>query len=146
MKIQFEKKDAEKILYDSFCNGGLSELYYCGISVDWESNPNEMNYTNARNRLKEKQKENETTIICIEDVYIEILKNGDSIIFTDNEGDEDGELIELRLDDALINFNSIKDENKIELAKLLDEDDCSTDAWDCFNAIQYALYKEVIYG
>jgi len=143
MKIQFEKQDLEQILYDSFCNGGLSELYYCGIAVDWESNPNAMNYKNARKRLKEKQ--NETTIICIEDVYIEILKNGDAIIFTDNEGGDD-ELIELRLDDALNNINSISDKAKIELAKLLDEDDCSTDAWDCFNAIQYALYKEVIYG
>ena len=142
MKIQFEKQDLEQILYDSFCNGGLSELYYCGIAVDWESNPNAMNYTNARTRLKEKQKENET--ICIEDVYIEILKNGDAIIFTDNEGDD--ELIQLRLDDALLNINSINDENKIELAKLLDEDNCDADAWDYFNAIQYALYKEVIYG
>ena len=143
MKIQFEKKDAEQILYDSFCNGGLSELYYCGISVNWESNPNATNYTNAKNRLKEKQKENET--ICIEDVFVEILKNGDAIIFTDNE-DEDGELIELRLNDALNNINSINDDAKIELAKLLDEDNCDADAWDYFNAIQYALYKEVIYG
>jgi hypothetical protein len=143
MKIQFEKKDAEQILYHSFCNGGLSELYYCGISVNWESNPNATNYTNAKNRLKEKQKENET--ICIEDVFVEILKNGDAIIFTDNE-DEDGELIELRLNDALNNINSINDDAKIELAKLLDEDNCDADAWDYFNAIQYALYKEVIYG
>ena len=58
MKIQFEKQDAEKILYDSFCNGALSELYFCGIEVYWENNPNAMNYTNAKNRLKEKQKEN----------------------------------------------------------------------------------------
>ena len=82
MKIQFEKQDAEKILYDSFCNGALSELYFCGIEVYWENNPNAMNYTNAKNRLKEKQKENET--ICIEDVYIEILKNGDAIISIGN--------------------------------------------------------------
>ena len=143
MKIKFEKKDLEQILYDSFCNGGLSELYHCGISADWESNQNHINYINARTRLKEKAKENET--ICIEDVYIEILKNGDAIIFTDDEGGSD-ELIELRLDDALLNINSISDENKIELAKLLDEDNCDADAWDYFNAIQYALYKEVIYG
>jgi hypothetical protein len=142
MKIEFSKQDAEKILYDSFCNGALSELYFCGIEVYWENNPNAMNYTNAKNRLKEKQKENET--ICIEDVYIEILKNGDAIIFTDYEGGSD-ELIELRLDDALLNINSISDENKIELAKLLHED-CDADAWHYLNAIQYSLFKEVIYG
>ena len=141
MKIEFSKEDAEKILYDSFCNGGLVELYHCSISVDWanETIPNEINYANAKTRLKEKG----ISDFCLEDVYIEILKNGDAIIFTDYEGEE---LIELKLDDALNNFNSLSDEEKIDLAKLIDDDNCSTDAWDCFNAIQYALYKEVIYG
>jgi hypothetical protein len=139
MKIEFSKQDAEKILYDSFCNGGLSELYHCSVSVDWDSKPNATNYANAKNRLKESG----MSSICLEDVYIEILKNGDAIIFTDYEGEE---LIQLKLDDALIKFNSLNDAEKIDLAKLIDEDDCSTDAWDCFNAIQYALYQEVIFG
>lgn len=139
MKIEFSKEDAEKILYDSFCNGGLTELYHCSISVDWQINPNKINYANAKNRLKETG----ISDFCLEDVYIEILKNGDAIIFTDYEGEE---VIELKLDDALINFNSLNDKEKIDLAKLIDYDNCSTDAWDCFNALQYALYKEVIYG
>ena len=141
MQIEFEKNDAEKILYDSFCNGGLTELYHCSISIDWanENIPNEINYANAKNRLKERG----ISDFCLEDVYIEILKNGDAIIFTDYEGEE---LIELKLDDALNNFNSLNPAEKIELAKLIDDDNCSTDAWDCFNALQYALFKEVIYG
>jgi hypothetical protein len=139
MKIEFSKEDAEKIIYDSFCNGGLTELYHCSISVDWQSKPNSINYGNAKHRLIESG----NTSICLEDIYIEILKNGDAIIFTDYEGEE---LIELKLDDALNNFNSLSDEEKIDLAKLIDDDNCSTDAWDCFNALQYALYKEVIYG
>jgi hypothetical protein len=139
MKIEFSKEDAEKILYDSFCNGGLGELSYSSVSVDWESQPNDINYVNAKKRLKESGVES----ICVEDIYIEILKNGDEIIFTDYEGEE---LIPLKLDTALINFNSLSDADKMELAKLLDDDDCSTDAWDCFNAIQYALYGEVIFG
>ena len=138
MKIEFSKENAEKILYDSFCNGGLTELYHRSISIDWEINPNKINYANAKTRIKEKG----ISSICLEDIYIEILKNGDAIIFTDYEGEE---LIELKLDDALNNFNSLSDEEKIDLSKLID-DNCSTDAWDCFNALQYALYKEVIYG
>ena len=139
MKIEFSKEDAEKILYDSFCNGGLVELYHCSISVDWQKKPNSINYGKAKHRLIESG----NTSICYEDIYIEILKSGDAIIFTDYENEE---LIELKLDDALINFNSLNDEEKIDLAKLIDDDNCSTDAWDCFNALQYALYKEVIYG
>ena len=139
MKIEFSKEDAEKILYDSFCNGGLGELSYSSVSVDWESHLNSINYIDAKKRLKESGKEG----ICREDIFIEILKNGDEIIFTDYEGEE---LIPLKLDTALINFNSLSDADKMELAKLLDDDDLSVDAWDCFNALQYALYQEVIFG
>jgi hypothetical protein len=139
MKIEFSKEDAEKILYDSFCNGGLTELYHCSIYIDFKINPNEINFANAKTRIKERG----ISSICLEDIYIEILKNGDTIIFTDYEGEE---LIELKLDDALNNFNSLSDKEKIDLSKLIDDDNCSTDAWDCFNALQYALYKEVIYG
>jgi hypothetical protein len=139
MKIEFSKSDAEKILYDSFCNGGLYEMSCSSVSIDWDSKPNSENYSNAKKRLQE----GGMTSICVEDVYIEILKNGDVIQFTDYEGEE---LINLHLEDAIVNFNSLEDGEKINLAKLLDEDDCSTDVWDCFNAIQYALYGEVIFG
>jgi hypothetical protein len=51
MKIEFSKEDAEKILYDSFCNGGLIELYHCSVSIDWANDtiPNE-----KINRMKTK--------------------------------------------------------------------------------------------
>lgn len=138
MKIEFSKKDAEKILYDSFCNGGLDELTFSSVSIDWESHLNSLNYDNAKERLKESGQKG----ICREDIFIEILKNGDEIIFTDYEGEE---LVYLKLDTALDNFNSLPNPDKLTLAKLLD-DDCNADAWDYFNAIQYALYKEVIFG
>ena len=139
MKIEFTKIDAEKILFDSFCNGGLGEMCSSNVCIDWESKINSTNYSNAKKRLQERGE----TSICVEDIYIEILKNGDVIQFTDYEGEE---FINLHIEDAVANFNALKDEEKIDLAKLLDEDDCSTDVWDCFNAIQYALYGEVIFG
>jgi hypothetical protein len=138
MKIIFSKNDAEKILYDSFCNGGLTELSFCSLSIYWDIISNYENYENAKNRLKGKG----MTSICREDVYIEILRNGDNITFKDFEEDN---TIDMNLEDALSNFNSLKEEDKIKLAKLLDDNE-STDAWDCFNALQYALYCEVIYG
>ena len=139
MKIEFTKIDAEKILFDSFCNGGLEEMVSSSVYIDWDSELNSTNYSNAKKRLQERGE----TSICIEDIYIEIIKNGDVIQFTDYESEE---FINLHIEDAVANFNALKDEEKIDLAKLLDEDDCSTDVWDCFNAIQYALYGEVIFG
>lgn len=139
MKIEFTKIDAEKILFDSFCNGGLGEMCSSNVCLDWDSELNSTNYSNSKKRL---QKRGETSI-CIEDIYIEIIKNGDVIQFTDYDGEE---FIHLNIEDAVANFNALKNNEKIDLAKLLDEDDCSTDVWDCFNAIQYALYGEVIFG
>lgn len=140
MEITFSKQDAVKILFDSFCNGGLSELSMASVNIDWDSSHNDTNYNNAKKRLLDKGKKD----ICFEDVCIEILEFGDTIQFTDYEGDYD--LFNLHLEDALVNFNSLDSETKIELSKLLDDDDCSTDAWDCFNAIQYALFGDVVYG
>jgi hypothetical protein len=140
MEITFSKEDAVKILFDSFCNGGLSELSMASIVIDWDSSHNDTNYDNAKKRLLEKGKAG----ICVEDVYIEILEFGDTIQFTDYEGD--CELINMHIEDALVNFNSLDYSVKIQLSKLADEDDCSTDAWDCFNAIQYALFGDVVYG
>jgi hypothetical protein len=139
MKIEFSKEDAEQILYDTFCNGGLGELALSSVSVDWKSVPNANNYASAKNRLIE----NGMKSICREDIYIEILKNGDEIIFTDYEGEES---IVLTLDIALNNLNEISEKDKLDLIKLLDEDDVSSDIWDYYNAIQFALYKEVIFG
>jgi hypothetical protein len=139
MKIEFTREDAEKILYESFCSGGITEMQSSNVIIDWESKLNSTNYNNAKKRLKERKEHS----FCLEDVYIEILKNGDVIQFEDCESEE---FINLHIEDAVVNFNSLNNEEKLQLAKLLDEDDCSTDAFDCFNAIQYALYGEVIFG
>jgi hypothetical protein len=140
MEITFSKQDAVKILFDSFCNGGLSELSMASIIIDWDSDHNTNNYLKAKTRLLEQGK-NE---LCYEDICMGILEYGDTIQFTDYEGDD--EIISLHIEDALVNFNSLDSHTKIELSKLLNDDDCSTDAWDCFNAIQYALFGDVVYG
>ena len=130
-----------KIDFDSnsVSESEINSVLVFNIIFDSDSELNSTNYSNAKKRLQERGE----TSICIEDIYIEIIKNGDVIQFTDYEGEE---FINLHIEDAVANFNALKDEEKIDLAKLLDEDDCSTDVWDCFNAIQYALYGEVIFG
>jgi hypothetical protein len=138
MEINFSQQDVEKILYDSFCNGGLDELCASSVCIDWDYSKNAFNYTSAKNRLVEQGEED----FCREDVYMEILTGGDSLIFTDYENEE---VIYLSLSSVLLNFNSLDNESKMEVAQLLDEDN-SCDAFDCYNALQYALYSEVIFG
>lgn len=136
MKIVFNLEDTKRILLDSFCNGGLSELKFCSISVDWTSDFNHTNYVKAKSLLIEMGEEN----ICYEDVMLQILINGDEIEFTDFEN---GETIRLNLQTAHDNFNNLSEDEKIILINVLNED---FDAYDCFSALQYALYQDVIYG
>jgi hypothetical protein len=140
LNVTFEKEQAINLLYNSMCNGGLSELAYSSVIVDWDSQHNFNNYQNAKNRLLKKGQNN----ICREDVWTEILLFGDTIQFTDYEGDE--EIISLHLEDAIKNCNSLSVERKIELLELIDEDNCNADAFDYCNAIQLCLFGDVIYG
>jgi N12 class adenine-specific DNA methylase len=138
MKIEFSKEDAEKILYDSFCNGGLTELCFSDVFICLDKEPNLTNYKNSKDRLKERN----THTICREDVLIEILKNGQEIVFIDENDDL---MVKLTLQSSLNNFNELCNEDKIRLSHLLDDDNYNVDAWNYYEALQYALYKKVLY-
>jgi hypothetical protein len=139
MKVDFlfDKEDTKKIIFESFCNGGLTELNCSSIIVDFDSIHNNRNYQNAKKRLQGKQS------VCFEDVCVEILSNGDTIEFTDYEGDD--EIISLSLKTAEAYINSLDLDEKLELKKIIDED-TSCDAWDYYNALQFCMFGEVVYG
>jgi hypothetical protein len=141
MKVDFlfDKEDTKKIIFESFCNGGLTELNGSSIIVDFDTVHNNSNYKNAKKRLQEQGKKS----ICFEDVCVEILSNGDTIEFTDYEGDD--EIISLSLKTAEAYINSLDLDEKLELKKIIDED-TSCDAWDYYNALQFCMFGEVIYG
>ena len=144
MKTTFSREDACKILFDSFCNGGIQELYYSNVIIDWDDSPNHHNYIDAKARLQEKDKSG----ICYEDVILEILRNGDEktfgnvVVFKDVESIENHELT---LNSALDKINSLPESQKKDLIKILNEDtDC--DAWTSFNALQLCLLGDVVFG
>lgn len=139
MKIEFSEEDVKKIIYDSFCNGGLIELANCSVQIAWDEEPNKSNYQEAKNRCKLKM---EDGTICFEDVMLEILDSGEPIVFTDYEGEEQ---VELHIVTATKHLNDNSNLYKDLLLKLLD-DDADYDAYDCWDALQLCLYGEVIFG
>ncbi len=142
MTTTFNRFDLSKILFDSFCNGGLNELYHSSVLINWDEMPNHQNYSDAKSRLKIKKDNGTIKSICYEDVLWEILDNGDALVFTDVEGEEQHELT---LDSAFEKINNLSEENKMELVKVLkNEDDC--DGWTYYNALQLCLYGDVIFG
>ena len=144
MKTTFSRADVSKILYLSFCDGGLQELYHSSVLIDWDSMPNYANYIDAKARLREANPKNE---ICYEDVMVEILENGEAstwgnvITFTDTESEENHELT---LDSALKTINELPEGQKKDLIKILNED--NYDGWTCFNALQLCLLGDVVFG
>jgi hypothetical protein len=138
MKIEFSKEDVKKIIYDSFCNGGLIELANCSVQVDWDVETNHTNYIQAKERCQEKI---EDGTICFEDVMIEILDSGKSIVFTDYEADES---VEINIETSIKNLNDNANNYFELLSKFLDEEG-DYDSFDCSDALQLCLYKDVIF-
>ncbi len=138
MKIEFSKEDVKQIIYESFCNGGLIELAHCSVQADWDSEPNHSNYQEAKKRCQETMEDGS---ICFEDIMIEILASGKSIVFTDYESDEQ---VELNLSKSIVNLNDNANNYFELLGNFLDEDgDC--DSFDCSDALQLCLYGDVIF-
>lgn len=132
MNIEFSKDDAVKILHYGFVNDGLTMLGYASVEIDWDVKENVTNYKVMKG-----------SGLYFEDILVKILHEGYPITFKDFEEDEH---INLSLDKALERFNALEASKKLQLAKILDEDDTSCDAYDASNALQYALYGDVIFG
>lgn len=124
MEIVLNKEEQEKLLDSILCNG-LSLLGGNGLSLDYDENL----YFESRKWLQNP---------CFEDVLNKMLQNGNSLKIIDHEGGEYTK--ELTLD---VFKEGIKNIPSNLLLTILEERD---DAWDNFNALQYILYKELIFG
>jgi len=79
MKIELTKQEAEKYFYNALCNGlGYFESY--GIELKYD----EQEYKKAKETAKA---ENEG-LVCYEDILMEMLKNGNTLLAEDFDADE----------------------------------------------------------
>lgn len=131
MKLILEKDEALTIIFSALCNGGLSDLSSCGVQL----NVSDKDYAKAKAELK-KTKKNEG--ICMEDVWVQILRSGKALQFRDHEGEED---VEFTLEKAMEEMGK-EDAMDDVLTTKNEEDDATTG----FNLLQYCMYGEVIYG
>jgi hypothetical protein len=137
MKITINKSDARELMYESFCGGGLTELYYCDVMM---SGKNDENYDKARHLLLGEGK----TDICLEDVYVKMLEEY-GILFMDENEDKK---IHLTLGLAKENIQKALDDDvwvASEIMKIIPKYN-NADAFTYFNVLQLALFSEVIYG
>jgi hypothetical protein len=150
IKIELNDNDVRELIYESFCNGGLQELAYSSIKIDWNDGCNKLNYAEAKGKL---QRENPDKQFCYEDILTEMfVDNG--VYFRDYEDYSDSKLFHFTFDLAKENLAkalSISDDSQQgdflskEIMKVLPVYN-DADAITYNNILQTAMYGEVVYA
>ncbi len=143
MRIELEKQDITDLMYDAFCNGGMNEIYYCDVHVEWNHGVNNKNYYKAKKLLKDEGREE----VCMEDVFVRVFLEYGIEFFDYNFRGEENQTILLTYDLAKKNLAKAMEEPWFvkEVQKVIPEYN-DADAWTGLNILQGALYGEVIYG
>jgi len=126
MKVLLTKAEKLEFFYNALCN---SLEYFCsgyGFSINYQDE----DYHNAKIKLKDP---------CFEDVLMQILKDGKSIDFIDEEGDGENS--------KSITINFIYDNMECTPSHcLIEMKDGHDDAVTGDVIIQSVLFKEIIFG
>jgi hypothetical protein len=133
MKLILEKEEMLEVLHSALSNGGLGDLYYSDVDINVSGEDYQQAKESLEKRLKRIGKESDITV---EDVYVEILRMGKSLEFTDDE-----ETVFFNLNKAM----SILDKEPV-IKLILEFRDGQDDSISGYHLLQYCLYGELIYG
>jgi len=131
MKIILEDKEVLEFIHSALCNGGLSELAMCDVHLE----VSKVDYETAKPKAFEHI---DSDTLCREDVWVQILRGGQSLKFYDHEG---GEEISFDLRKAKKNLSS---EDAAEI--ILEYKEGNDDAITATELLQHCLYGEVIFA
>lgn len=134
MTIKLTKIESEKFFYNALCNG-LHYLSQYGCEVDY----NKKDYTAAKKRLEKNpslmiEKNNR---ICYEDVMLEILKGGKTLICKNEDYSADS-IISLK--DV---HERVQKTQANHLMNMINEND---DADTADVILQTVFYKDIVFG
>ncbi len=125
MTIQLTNEEKVTFFHTALCNiGGYLQGY--GLNVNWDENE----YKAAKAKL---------TNPCLEDVLIQILKDGGSIKIEDEEGEGENDAT-ITMESLLANIETTPDKYLMDMCN--EEDDVVT----ADSIIQSVAYREIIFG
>jgi len=111
MKIQLTKQEAEKYFYNALCNGlGYFESY--GIELKYD----EKEYQKAKKTAKAE----DGGAVCYEDVYMQMLKNGYTLLAEDSNANE---TYTLTLESMYFQMNQVPANTLLEMINERDDAD-----------------------
>ena len=131
MTIQLTQQESEHHFHNALCNG-LVEIVYYGLDLDYD----DQKYKYAKTTL---QTQSPTSIICHEDILMEMLKSGGTLTLLDNE-DDDNEVASITISDVHERVSQTPIEH---LMNAITENDDATTA-DVI--IQTVFLNEIVYG
>lgn len=132
MEIKLTPQESEKYFYNALCNG----LSYVESGYGLEIEAKQSDYLNAKNSLKGKMEENS---ICYEDIYMEILRMGNSLKIIDHEGSGE-HTRSITLEDV---HNRVQNTPLSHLNDMIQEND---DAITADVIIQQVFFESIIFG
>ncbi len=136
MTIQLDKKESEGYFFNAMCNG-LDWLGGYGLFIDYSTE--DKNKAKAFLKEKNTNKGNSESMICREDILMQILRGGGKLTFVDEECD--GEYTKsISLIDVHERVGLTDSEH------LLDMKDKNDDVITADCILQSVIYKEVIFG
>jgi hypothetical protein len=130
MQIKLTNQEKEQFFFNAMCNG-LSSVNYWGFEIDYKDS----DYKKAKDSLNS----NNNFSVCIEDIFMEMLKMGSSIMFIDIECD--GEYTTALTLDMV--YNNIE---KTPIHNLLNIHNEQDDASDSDAVLQSVLFEDIIFG
>lgn len=133
MKIILTNEEKEEIFYNALCNSITGNIGY-GLQIDYS----EREYNISKNKLKN---QNGQDVVCIEDVYMQMLRDGFSITWKDIEGNGE-QTASILLQD----IHNDEKWDKIPVTHILAYHTEDDDAWDADMIIQHLLYGEQIFA
>lgn len=127
MQIVLTHEESEKIFHNSLCNG--HEIAYYGLQMQYDNDE----YQKAKEVLKDKGESP-----CLEDVWMEMLRQGYTLTLFDEENG---------MDPSTITLSDVHERVQLtQVDHLLDAINEHDDGITADVILQTVFYKEVIFG
>ena len=133
MEIMLTPQESEEYFYNALCNG-LGYVSSYGISLDYSDE----DYADAKKKLGVERPD---FFPCFEDVLMEMLRMGYSLIMVDDEGDGDEE------NNSTITLKDVHEKvSKAPVRHLMDMINENDDAETADVIIQQVFFNEIVFG
>ena len=133
MTISLTPQEAESYFYNALCNG-LGYIGDYGLELTYD----DADYKAAKQNILKNRTAEDISVVCYEDVLLQILRDGKTLTLIDNEGGEDpAEITILHVHERV---------EKTPLRHLMDAINENDDATTADVILQTVFLNEIVYG